>query len=388
MKSNPLAARARASIVAIALTGLLAACSDSTESNVTENSATENAVADTTAADTSTLKNENVAYVSNQDGGVSIIDLASMETVGHITVEAGGPRGIGVTPDGKMLVTANKDAGNISVIDTATGKLIQNIDIGKNPEFVRVVGNMAYVSFEPSSKGGPPPKPGSEAAEEAEEEQDENAEPARIAIVDLKEGKKLREIVGGPETEGIEFSADGKQLIITNEADNTITVHNIETGELVKTVDTKEYGIRPRGIKISPDGQTFVSTLEYGNNFLVLDKDYNVVRAVATGKTPYGISFSPDGDQILVAASKDKLMQVFDAKTYEKIKDIPVEGDRCWHFTYTPDTEHILLTCGRSHEVVVIDANKLEVTKRIADKELPWGIVTYPKSMGSLDAPE
>jgi YVTN family beta-propeller protein len=37
--------------------------------------------------------------------------------------------------------------------------------------------------------------------------------------------------------------------------------------------------------------------------------------------------------------------------------------------------------------VVVIDAGTLEVTKRIANKGLPWGIVTYPKAYGSLDQP-
>ena len=78
--------------------------------------------------------------------------------------------------------------------------------------------------------------------------------------------------------------------------------------------------------------------------------------------------------------------RVFNAKTYEKIKDIPT-GDRCWHFTFTPDDQQILLACGKSNEVIVIDANKLEVIKRIANKDMPWGIVTYPKSMGSLDRP-
>ena len=385
MKSTRHAASTRAGLLALALAGLLTACSDNTENNATANNTPENAATETNAANTAELKHENVAYVSNQDGGVSIVDLDTMQIVGSIDTQAGGPRGIGITEDGKMLVTANKEEGNISILNPVTGELIRKVEIGKNPEFVRVTGKLAFVSFEPSSKGGPPPKPGTEEAEE--EEHDEDAEPARIAVVDLEQGKKLREIVGGPETEGIEFSSDGKELIITNEADNTITVHNIETGELIKTINTAEIGVRPRGIKVSPDGEIFVSTLEFGNNFVVLDKEYNVVRTVDTGKVPYGISFSPDGKQILVAASKDKLLQVFDAKTFEKIKDIPTGGDRCWHFSYTPDEKQILLTCGRSHEIVVIDADKLEVTKRIEDMELPWGIVTYPKSMGSLDEP-
>ncbi len=52
--------------------------------------------------------------------------------------------------------------------------------------------------------------------------------PARIAVVDLVKGKKIRDIIGGPETEGIEFSKSGKEIIVTNEADNTITVHKLQ----------------------------------------------------------------------------------------------------------------------------------------------------------------
>ena len=101
-----------------------------------------------------------LAYVSNQDGGVTVIDLATMETKGSIDIGAKGPRGIGVTADGKYLVTANRDDGNISVIDRASGKVEKHIPIGKNPEFVRILGDKVYISYEPSSKGGPPPKPG------------------------------------------------------------------------------------------------------------------------------------------------------------------------------------------------------------------------------------
>ena len=323
-----------------------------------------------------------LAYVSNQDGGVSVIDLATMQVTKTIDVKAAGPRGLGVTDDGKKLIVATRENGSISVIDTATGEVTQQIEVGKNPEFVRINGNFAYISSEPSAKAGPPPKPGSA---EAKEDDDEEKIPARIAIVDLAAGKKVREIVGGPETEGIEFSKDGKNLVITNEADNTVTVHNIEDGSLVKTIKTHEYGDRPRGIKVSPDGKTYIATLEYGNKFMVLDKDFNFVRTVNTGETPYGVSFDSKGEHIYVASNKSKTLEVYDAKTYEKVKQVTT-GNRCWHFTFTPDDKQILLACGKSNAVLVIDVEKLEVTKQIDDKKLPWGIVTYPKSMGSLDA--
>ncbi len=323
------------------------------------------------------------AYVSNQDGGITVIDLDTLESTGNIDIQAKSPRGIGVTEDGKYLITANKDDDNISVIDRASGQLVKHIKVGKNPEFVRVHKGFVFVSTEPSSKGGPPPKPGEVAKED---DDDDEKIPARIAVVDLKKGKKIREIVGGPETEGIEFSKDGKKLIITNEADNTITVHNLATGKLLKSISTKEYGDRPRGIKVSPDGTYYVSTLEYGNKFIVLDKNFKVTRTVETGQSPYGISFDRSGDRIYVASSKEKAMQVYDAKTFEKIKDIPT-GNRCWHFSFTPDDKEILLACGKSDAVLVIDVEKMEKTKSITHKEMPWGVITYPKSMGSLDKP-
>jgi DNA-binding beta-propeller fold protein YncE len=328
-----------------------------------------------------------MAYVSNQNGDVTVIDLNTLETVQEFNVGAEGPRGIGVTRNGKWLVTANSDSGNLSVMDRKTGKILKHIPIGKNPEFVRIRGHLAFVSFEPASVGGPPPKPGSEEAKALERAREEaNEEPAKVAVVDLRKGKVIREITGGMETEGIEFSADGKHVIVTNEADENLTVHEIKTGKLVRTIDTREYGNRPRGIKMAPDGKYYVASIEYGNKVIVLDGGFNVTKVLSTGEVPYGLAFDRAGKHLYVALAKGKALQVFDTTTWEPVKNIPT-GERCWHFTFTPDDSQILVACGRSHEVVVIDAKTMEPVKRIEDKKLPWGIVTYPKSVGSLDMP-
>lgn len=335
-------------------------------------------------ASSASAAGKGVAYVSNQDGGVTLIDLEKMTATGSVDIKAKGPRGIGITADGKLLVTANRDDGNISIVELASGK-VTHVAIGKNPEFVRVVGDKAYVTWEPSSKGGPPPKPGSKEAM-AEDDDDDDAIPGRISIVDLKKAKVIKEIVGKPETEGVEISLDGKKMVVTNESDNSITVHDMKSGKLLKSISVGKYGERPRGIKVSPDGKTYITTLELSDKMLVLNDKFEVTKEVATGKVPYGVSFDSKGERLFVAANKEKALQVFDAKTFNKIKDIPT-GDRCWHFSFTPDEQNILLACGKSNEVLVIDTNKLEVTKRIGDKEMPWGIVTFPKSLGSIDRP-
>lgn len=318
------------------------------------------------------------AYVSNQEGGVSIINLNTMETEGSIDIQAKNPRGIGVTEDGHYLITANKDDDNLSVIDLTTNQFVKHIAVGKNPEFIRVHKGQVFVSTEPASTGKAP------QAGQEEDDNDEAKIPARIAVVDLAKGKKIRDIIGGPETEGIEFSKNGKEIIVTNEADNTITVHNFNSGKLLKTISTKKYGDRPRGIKVAPNGKYYVSTLEMGNSFIVLNSQFKHLKTVATGESPYGVSFDREGKRLFVATSKAKTLEVYDTTNFEKIKDIPT-GRRCWHFSFSPDDKDILLACGKSDEVLVIDAEKLEVTKHISNKEIPWGVVAYPKSMGSLD---
>lgn len=328
-----------------------------------------------------------IAFVSNQKGNVTIIDLDGFETTGQIDIGGGAPRGLGVTADGKWLVVASRDKGDLAVVDLETRKVVRRIPIGKNPEFVRVRGDQAFVSFEPASAGGPPPKPGTkEAAELKQKRTDEKEEPARIAVVDLKAGKKMAEIIGGMETEGIEFSADGSRIIVANEEDNNLTVHDIASGKLLKAIDTKPYGNRPRGIKAAPDGQSYVATIEFGNKLVVLDAGFNVVKVVPTGDTPYGVAFGRDGRRLYVALAKGKTLQVFDTVSLTRIAEYPI-GERCWHFSFTPDDKHILLACGRSDEVVVLDAASGKIVKRIADKQMPWGIVTSPKSFGSLDTP-
>ena len=264
------------------------------------------------------------------------------------------------------------------MIDLTTNQFVKHISVGKNPEFVRVFKGQVFVSTEPASTGKPP------VAGQVEDDKDEAKIPARIAVVDLAKGKKIREIIGGPETEGIEFSKSGKEIIVTNEADNTITVHNFKSGKLLKTISTKKYGDRPRGIKVAPNGKYYVATLEMGNNFIVLDSQFKHLKTVATGESPYGVSFDREGKRLFVATSKAKTLEVYDTSNFEKIKDIPT-GRRCWHFSFSPDDKDILLACGKSDEVLVIDTEKLEVTKHIPNKEIPWGVVAYPKSMGSLD---
>jgi YVTN family beta-propeller protein len=321
---------------------------------------------------------ENVAYVSTPSG-VTVIDLVRLEPIKDIDVGGKGPRGLGISPDGKFLFTANQETGDVSVVDTATFNVIRRIPVGKNPEFMRVEpdGRKAYVTYEPSVVSGPPKK-------EAKEE--EGGSPAEVAAVDFQKGSATSFLAGGRETEGIEFSPDGKYIVVANEGNDTVAIYDKASGRAIRTVNVRPYGSRPRGVKISPDGRMYVVTMENSNNFILFDPDFKFIKSVATEQGPYGVTFDRAGKRILIAAARSKNLQVFDAQTLATLASVPI-GERCWHFSFTPDDTKIIAACGRSNDLRVIDAVNYKPLKTIAGIKLPWGVVTYPKAFGSLDTP-
>jgi YVTN family beta-propeller protein len=329
---------------------------------------------------------EGVAYVTNQGDGVTVIDLTSLKNDRTIPVGK-DPRGLGITPDGRMLVTANQADEDVSVIDTATGKTIHRIVVGKNAEFVRVSpdGHFAYVTYEPSSSGKPPGKEEA-GAKAGQGERAGEAEPAEIAVVDLAKFAVSARLPASLETEGMDFSPNGRDLIVANEGDDTVVVYDLASARAVKKIDVSRFGKRPRGVKVSPDGSMVLVTLESSDNFLVLDSHYEPQKAVPTGKGPYGVAFDPTGATVWIAAARSEQIQVLDAKSFAPVASIPV-GKRCWHFSFTPDGKKALVACGRSDSLSVIDVATHQPVTTLTGFRQPWGIVTYPKASGSLDGP-
>ena len=103
--------------------------------------------------------NENYAYITNQKGNVFIMSLDDFSIVDEIDVGKGN-RGLAITDDGQKLIVAVKNSNDLAIVNIKNKKIEKRIAIGENPEFVRINGNNAFVSFEPAAIGGPPPKPG------------------------------------------------------------------------------------------------------------------------------------------------------------------------------------------------------------------------------------
>jgi YVTN family beta-propeller protein len=72
-------------------------------------------------------------YVTTGRGGhVDVLDAASLEVIASIAVGA-RPWGIGLSPDGGHLYTANGPSNDVSVIDTVSLSVIATIKAGEKP---------------------------------------------------------------------------------------------------------------------------------------------------------------------------------------------------------------------------------------------------------------
>jgi YVTN family beta-propeller protein len=84
----------------------------------------------------------------SRDGGVSIIDLGQKKVVGTIALGTKRSNRLKFTPDGKLALVSDLDAGEVLVIDVATRTVTQRFPRGKMVDGIRMQrdGARAYVA--------------------------------------------------------------------------------------------------------------------------------------------------------------------------------------------------------------------------------------------------
>jgi DNA-binding beta-propeller fold protein YncE len=323
-----------------------------------------------------------VAYVTCEEDGIFLLDLNQCKVLRSYQVDGGRPRGLALTQDGKFLATAVKESGELQIFETDSGRCVQKVRVGNNPEFVKLhpSGRWVFVACEPASTEGREAAVGSAGASLPKDET-----PSAIYPIEVGSWKRLPPLHGGRETEGLEFSKDGRYLLCANESEGSIRVYDLTNHQEVCRVDLGAYGQRPRGLKRDPVRDRYVVSLENGNKLVILDKNFRAVQSVPCAQGPYGIAFDPKGKVLWVACARSSLLQGFDAERWTLLKEIPVSR-RAWHFSFDPEGKNLWVACGRSGEVLVINPQGRKIAQ-IPGLPMPWGLVTYPFAFGSLGLP-
>jgi len=108
----------------------------------------------------------------------------------------------------------------------------------------------------------------------------------------------------GKQPSGLDISKKGDVALVTNRADNSISVLSI-SGKDVKVIDTVAVGDSVAHVAISPDGTKALAIKPLANKVALLRIEGEKVSYdkydVVTGVFPYNVDITPDGRIALVA---------------------------------------------------------------------------------------
>jgi YVTN family beta-propeller protein len=295
-----------------------------------------------------------------------LVMTTCVTVVGSAAGEPGkylGPSDVVATPDGKTLLVLCQDAGRVALVDPASGKVLESIEVPVTPTGLVLSpdGKTIYVT---------------------------SAVPlGSVSVIDIASRKITATIPAGHTATGPALSPDGKRLYVCNRFDNNVSVIDLEAAKEIARVNaTRE----PIAAAVTPDAKTvFVA------NQLPLDRSdgYDVASTVTAidtatnepasirlpnGSTSVqGICVSPDGKYVYVAHvlaryqmpttqlergwMNTNAVSIVDAAAKKLVNtvlldDVDLGAANPWGVAATADGRWICVTHAGTRELSVIDA--------------------------------
>lgn len=154
-----------------------------------------------------------------------------------------------------------------------------------------------------------------------------------ISVINIEKGELLQNIVCGKGAVGVDVTPDGKEIWVSNGIDNTVTVIASAGNNILATLKCNE---EPNRLKISPDGKYCLVVNSKGGNICVFDVKSKALTHTITvpGKsnmveriflhTPVltGIQFHPDGKYVFIANSNANKIVVVDTENWDIVSNI------------------------------------------------------------------
>ena len=128
-----------------------------------------------------TLDGRELWTANSQDGTISIIDIAKKDVVQTLDANVRGANRLKFTPDGKLAFVSTLGGSDVTVLDTATRKVVKHIPVGHGAAGIQMQpdGSRAFVACTPDSY---------------------------VAVIDLKSLAVTSHIDAGPNPDGMAWS--------------------------------------------------------------------------------------------------------------------------------------------------------------------------------------
>jgi YVTN family beta-propeller protein len=247
------------------------------------------------------------------------------------------------------LYVTNTKSDSISVIDTTTFEVVATIPLGRGKPN-RVVfhpdGRTAWVVYDKSHD---------------------------LGVVDAETRKLVRRVKVGGNPYNLNFTPDGRHLLVLDWASDTSTdeviFYNIESQKIDGRVEVSTW---PAHSVFSRDGRLLYVSGETAGDLTVIDvgKREIIARHVHGGGDAMGLAVTADGKYVYAATGENKTVLKIDTATNKPVGTIALPGV-VHEATLTLDGRFLYTTIRKANRIVVVDTATDRIVATIPQKGYP-----------------
>jgi DNA-binding beta-propeller fold protein YncE len=206
----------------------------------------------------------NTAYVANQFGNVSRVDVASRQVTGSVDIAT--PVAVRLSPDGSQLFVATTTTAVVTV-DIATLSIVRTVDVGSAPNgfAVHPGGRLLYVS---------------------------SFDAGTVSEIDMFTGEVLRTFTPFGTPQEMALNRKGTRLYVANEA-GWLDEFDLASGELTNRIALQAGAF---GVGVTPDDSQAYLTLPSAGLIQIFGlQARRLAKSINVGGDPRRIAFSQQG---------------------------------------------------------------------------------------------
>ncbi|HEV7187231.1 MAG TPA: Hsp70 family protein [Blastococcus sp.] len=240
-------------------------------------------------------------YIASRDAGlVTVVDTAVNKVTGTIPITAGPPQFLAFSKDGRRVYVSVWNAARtiaaVSVLDTTNNSIIDTIQVHTRPFLAAVSpdGKRVYVP---------------------------NHDTGTVSVIDATTDKVASEFTVPANPHSIAFTPNGSRVYIADHESNVVSVVDTATDKLVTTIPVPS---SPHNVAVHPTRPLAIVASFGAGSVSAIDTNTNkVIRTIPVGANPQHVAWSADGRFAYITNDASNTVSVIDATTLTVTATIP-----------------------------------------------------------------
>ncbi len=199
-----------------------------------------------------------------------------------------------------------------------------------------------------------------------------------ISVIDSRSHELIKTIEIGGRPRGVGFSPDRSLVYVALGDDDAIGVIDTQSMEILRRIPS---GSDPEAFDVHPNGNIYLSNEDAGLASVLEPSTGKILAEVKVGIEPEGVTVSPDGKQVWVTSESTSMVHVIRVPEHTISANILV-GARPREVAFSPDGKFGYVSCEVGGEVVKIDVATAKILARkklrreirlVKPKGVRWG---------------